>query len=141
MKINVDELVKKAGEELAYQCGKTLSIILGERKRIYVIVPKKLNTKPPMKVNSGYAIAQAHHATVRATRDFKLSPYETVIVLQVPDTRSLIRLSNRMAKDNVKHIIYADTVSRRKNVVHCTAIVTNELDEQPKCLRRKKLWK
>lgn len=108
-------------------------------KRIYVIVPKKLNTKPRMRVTAGYAIAQAHHATVKATKKFRLSENTTVVVLQVADERLLVRTAVRLNKARVRFYMYLDSVSARDNQWAYTAIVT-EPREKLKCLFRKKLW-
>lgn len=112
-----------------------------ETKRIYVIVAKKLKTKPPMKVEPGYAISQAHHATVMATKRFDLSPWWIVITLQVADTRELKKLASSLHNEKIPFVIYPDMVSRRNDQECVTAIVTTGVVGKPKCLKRKRLWK
>lgn len=109
-------------------------------KRIYVIVPKKLDTKPAMKVTAGYAMAQVHHATVKAAKRLKLSENMTVIVLQVANEKSLVQTASRLHESHIYFQMYLDLVSARNNQPAFTGIVTTEVNEKPKCLSRKKLW-
>jgi len=109
-------------------------------KRIYVIVPKKLNTKPAMKVTAGYAMAQVHHATVKASKRLKLSENTTVIVLQVANEKSLVETASRLQESHIAFQMYLDLVSARSNQPAFTGIVTAEVEGKPKCLARKKLW-
>ena len=77
-------------------------------KKVYIIVPKKLGTNPPVEVGHGFMAAQVHHATVLACNSgFKIDHQEdAVIVLQVPNQAALLHVADRIAKAEVGYRIY-----------------------------------
>lgn len=108
-------------------------------KRIYVIVPKKLRTKPPVTVGCGFAMAQIHHATVKAAKRFKLDHRAAVIVLEVPNTTALERLSLDLTTARIKFDAYWEQ-SDRFHGTAMTALVTNMQTKKLKQLSKLKLW-
>lgn len=108
-------------------------------KRIYVIVPKKLRSKPPVTVGCGFGMAQIHHATVKAAKRFKLSHRSAVVVLQVSNTTALERTVMLLTKSKIKFDAYWELSDRFKGQV-MTCLVTNEQKKRLKILNDYKLW-
>ncbi len=108
-------------------------------RRIYIVVPKKLRTTPPVKVTCGFAHAQVHHATVKACKRFKLSHLCAVIVMQVPNTASLNKLAVDLIQAGIKYESYWETSDRFKGKA-LTALVTNIQPGRMKEFDGLKLW-
>ena len=75
-------------------------------KRTYVIVPRTISSKPPLTLSCGFAMAQIHHATAKACMWFDVNPGDIGIVLEVPNSRYLSRLSDDLYYTGIRFIEY-----------------------------------
>ena len=96
-------------------------------KRTYVIVPRKIDSKPPLTLSCGFAMAQIHHATAKAAKRFDINPDEIAIVLEVPDGRALFELSDELFLKGIRFIEYWEE-SHLFEGKELTALVTEPSD-------------
>lgn len=106
--------------------------------KAYIIVPKVLDTNPPVAVTCGFMAAQVHHVTVKAPSSYMLSPMDAVIVLQVPDSAALQALAGKMVINNIKFQPYWETSDLFQGE-KVTALITKPT-ERIQMLERLELW-
>jgi hypothetical protein len=107
-------------------------------KRIYIILPRKIDSKPPLMLTCGIAMAQIHHASIKASKSFNISVEDTVVILQVPGSMDLLDLSNELFVKGIRFAEYWEE-SVLFEGIELTAVVT-EPTERLEMLDHLPLW-
>lgn len=84
-------------------------------------------------------MAQVHHATVLACKRFKLSEEVAVVILQVPDTKALKKLYEKIAAKHIRISVYWEKSNLFKGEA-ITALVTSVQPRKMKIFSKLKLW-
>lgn len=103
--------------------------------KVYIIVPKTVDSKPPLTLSCGFAMAQIAHASMKAGHSFEHS----VIILEVSGSKELKETRTKLLQSGVWVESYWEDSDLFTGKV-LTAIVVDPVDTTPDVLKDLKLW-